>query len=439
MAWVQRRDVGCRGGEGREHATGYAGERLELGRGHVLEEEVPDLGDVRGGVEADYVVAVLGDFYEKPPLIVGARDFAHQLAATHAGDVVGGSTLLPAQFATQVENSPSSVGGVTEAGEHEVVRVREAAGGQTAIQFGPDLELHERQALPRGQFFGIQPRGIVHDSSVGYIVDVSTIDAVERRPVTIPATFIGHGSPMNTLEQNRYTRAWSEFAAKQPVPQAILAISAHWYINASAVTSMTHPRVIHDFYGFPQELFDFDYDAPGSPEVARRVAEIAQPTTVILDDDTWGIDHGTWSVLAHMYPEANVPVVQLSIDASKDIDYHVELGAKLAPLMDEDILIVASGNVVHNLGAVAWGAGEQGFDWAQRFDDDARTVMQSRPDEISSLRDHDDYRLAVPTPDHFLPLAYLAGIASVRAQRPEVIVDGCTLGSLSMTAYATGV
>ena len=252
----------------------------------------------------------------------------------------------------------------------------------------------------------------------------------------MPAVFIGHGSPMNTLETNRYTNAWSEFASSIPKPRAIVAISAHWYINATAVTSMAHPRVIHDFFGFPQELFDFEYNAPGSPDVARQLASVVEPTWVGLDDETWGIDHGTWSVLAHMYPQADVPVIQLSIDASKPISYHLDLGAKLAPLMSEDILMVASGNVVHNLGAIAWGAQDQGFDWAHRFDDDARSIMKTNPLQIAELQQHDDFRLAVPTPDHFLPLTYIAGLAHETNATTSVFADGCTMGSLSMTSYA---
>jgi len=252
----------------------------------------------------------------------------------------------------------------------------------------------------------------------------------------MPATFIGHGSPMNTLETNRFTQAWSEFAASIPKPRAIVAISAHWFINATAVTSMAKPRVIHDFYGFPQELFDFDYDAPGSPDVARQLASVVEPTWVGLDDETWGIDHGTWSVLAHMYPEADVPVVQLSIDASKPLQYHIDLGAKLAPLMDEDILIVGSGNVVHNLGAINWGAGDTGYDWAHSFDDDARKIMTSNPSSLADLAQHHAVRQAVPTPDHFLPLAYLAGLASETNASVGTFAEGCLMGSLSMTSYS---
>jgi 4,5-DOPA dioxygenase extradiol len=255
--------------------------------------------------------------------------------------------------------------------------------------------------------------------------------------MTVPAAFIGHGSPMNTLEHNRWTNAWGEFGGSFPKPRAVLAISAHWFINATAVTSMATPRVIHDFYGFPQELFAFDYPAAGSPDLARQVAEIVDPVWVGLDDETWGIDHGTWSVLAHVYPHADVPVVQLAIDASKPIEYHLDLGARLAPLLDEDVLVLGSGNVVHNLRAIDWSAGDTGYDWAQRFDAAATEIMTSRPERVGELLESDDYRLASPTPDHFLPLAYLAGIASARGAATRVFTDGLTLGSLSMTAYRT--
>lgn len=253
---------------------------------------------------------------------------------------------------------------------------------------------------------------------------------------TMPAAFVGHGSPMNTLEYNRYTDAWSTFANSFEKPAAILAISAHWYINATAVTSMARPRVIHDFYGFAQELFDFDYPVLGDQLLAQHVADLVDPTWVGLDDETWGIDHGTWSILAHMYPDADVPVVQLAIDASKPLEYHIDLGARLAPLRDEGVLILGSGNVVHNLRAIEWRAENQGFEWAQRFDDDTRSVLMSDPSQLGQLTQSDDYRLAVPTPDHFLPLAYLAGLASVGATSPSTFAEGCTMGSLSMTSYA---
>ena len=253
----------------------------------------------------------------------------------------------------------------------------------------------------------------------------------------MPVLFIGHGSPMNTLESNRYTNAWREIGARLPRPRAILAVSAHWYIGATAVTAMPHPRTIHDFYGFPRELFAFQYPAPGAPDVAAEVVATVKPLSVGLDGDEWGLDHGTWSVLAHLYPAADVPVLQLSINGSKPLAYHLDVGARLAPLRDRGVLIVASGNVVHNLRLVDRRQPEGGFDWAHRFDDAVLERMTRDPADVLSVTAHDDYALAVPTPDHFIPLLYVAGLASV-ADPAHAIVTGYALGSLSMTCYAVG-
>jgi 4,5-DOPA dioxygenase extradiol len=179
---------------------------------------------------------------------------------------------------------------------------------------------------------------------------------------------------------------------------------------------MPRPRTIHDFYGFPPELFAVDYPAPGLPELAEEIKDAVQPTWVGADVDSWGIDHGTWSVLVHAFPDASVPVVQLSINADKDLDYHLDLGAKLAPLRRSGVLVIASGNVVHNLHAVNWKLSDGGYDWA-----------------------HPDYRNAVPTPDHFIPLLYLSGLAGSSTDTVDVLVDGYTYGSLSMTAYTLGL
>jgi 4,5-DOPA dioxygenase extradiol len=254
-------------------------------------------------------------------------------------------------------------------------------------------------------------------------------------PATMPAIFVGHGSPMNTLEHNRYTTSWHEFGRAVPTPRAILAVSAHWYINATAVTTMERPRTIHDFYGFPQELFDVEYPAPGDPELAEEIIELVQPTWVGADADSWGLDHGTWSVLTHMFPDADVPVVQLSIDASKPAQYHVDLGAALAPLRERGVLVVTSGNVVHNLRLLDRSRADAGFDWAEEYDEQARTILGERPGDIVELTTHRHHRLAAPTPDHLLPVFYLAGMAAASGAATEVSSPGYALGSLSMTCH----
>ena len=254
----------------------------------------------------------------------------------------------------------------------------------------------------------------------------------------MPAAFIGHGSPMNTLESNRYTSAWQVLGRSLPKPRAVLAISAHWYVNGSAVTAMRQPRVIHDFYGFPQALFDFDYPAPGSPEVAEEVAEIVRPSFVGLDQDSWGLDHGTWSVLAHVFPKADVPVVQLSIHAAAGIDYHFELGRSLAALRRRGIFILGSGNVVHNLRRIDWGRRDGTYDWGERFDAEVKGIMTSAPRELLGVGAHSDYADSVPTPEHFLPLAYLAGLCQVAGEAAEVLIEGGAMGSITMTSYLLG-
>lgn len=250
-----------------------------------------------------------------------------------------------------------------------------------------------------------------------------------------PALFIGHGNPMNTIERNGFTQRWRELGKQLPRPRALLVVSAHWFFGATAVTAMPRPRTIHDFYGFPQELFEFQYPAPGAPDVAEEVVEAVKPIWCGLDRDQWGLDHGTWSVLAHLYPDAYVPVVQLSINALQPLDYHLELGTRLASLRERGIMVVGSGNVVHNLRKVQWNRPDSAFDWAERFDDAVAQQLAEAPGEILKLTEHPDFEAAVPTPDHFIPLLYIAGLAAAQSAPLDSLVRGYAMGSLSMSCY----
>jgi 4,5-DOPA dioxygenase extradiol len=263
----------------------------------------------------------------------------------------------------------------------------------------------------------------------------TTHDAAPQR---MPAAFLGHGSPMNALESNRFTSAWREFGASVPRPRAILVVSAHWYIDHTAVTAMARPRTIHDFSGFPQALFEVEYPASGDPLLAEEIAEVAKPTRVELDRDGWGLDHGTWSVLLHAFPQADVPVVQLSIDAQRPFDWHFALGSKLAVLRERGVLILGSGNVVHNLRAIDSSQPDAGFDWAQRFDEAARAILRERPADVVRLQAHPDFKRAAPTPEHFIPLLYIAGLADADQSKLHVLANGYAFGSLSMTCYGLG-
>jgi 4,5-DOPA dioxygenase extradiol len=249
----------------------------------------------------------------------------------------------------------------------------------------------------------------------------------------LPAIFFGHGNPMNALSENIYTAAWRRIGMQTPKPKAILAISAHWFVPGTGVTVSTSPRTIHDFGGFPRQLYQVQYPAPGNPELARRVQKLLQPLPVQLDT-SWGLDHGTWSVLCHAYPHADVPVVQLSIDETKPAAFHFEVGQKLAPLRDEGILIVGSGNLVHNLHAYAWGRHvSDPYDWAIRFEQRAKEMMlagESRP-LIAYENLGSEALLSIPTPDHYLPLLYVLG-ARQQGDAITFPVEGVDGGSISM-------
>jgi len=248
-----------------------------------------------------------------------------------------------------------------------------------------------------------------------------------------PAIFFGHGNPMNALQSNDYTKGWAAIGTDIPQPQAVLCISAHWYIPATLVTAMSAPPTIHDFGGFPPELHRMNYPAPGNLALANRVRELLAPVTVGLDTQ-WGLDHGTWSVLCHVFPEADVPVVQLSIDRTQPAEFHYNIGKQLARLRDEEVLIIGSGNLVHNLPAYAWGKpAAEPLDWAVRFETRVRELMIEGQHEplIHYENLGPDAMLAAPTPDHYLPLLYILALRR-QDERIRFPVEGFDGGSISM-------
>ncbi|MGZ3498727.1 MAG: 4,5-DOPA-extradiol-dioxygenase [Vulcanimicrobiaceae bacterium] len=252
----------------------------------------------------------------------------------------------------------------------------------------------------------------------------------------MPALFIGHGNPMNALADTPYGRAWNALGRTLPRPRAILTVSAHWYIEGTAVTAMAHPPTIHDFGGFPQALYDVRYPAPGDPRLAAQIAQSLAPTNVHLDSE-WGLDHGAWSVLVHTHPDADIPVLQLSIDMTQPPAFHFELGSRLAPLRERGVLIVGSGNVVHNLRRMDFRARDP-FEWSVRFDDYVREAFGTGDMRaLVEYTKHPDARLAVPTPEHYLPLLFVAGLRQ-SGEPAGTIIEGFDAGSISMRAFRVG-
>ncbi|MGE5284392.1 MAG: 4,5-DOPA dioxygenase extradiol [Actinomycetota bacterium] len=255
----------------------------------------------------------------------------------------------------------------------------------------------------------------------------------------MPAVFIGHGNPMNAMLDNAFTRGWAAIGADIPRPNAILSVSAHWYIPGTSVTSMPAPRTIHDFGGFPPELYRIRYPAPGDPGLADRVRDLLAPISVTPDEE-WGLDHGTWTVLRHMYPQAGIPVVQLAIDKRQPAKFHFEIGRRLSPLRDEGVLIVGSGNLVHNLHAYAWGRhAVEPYEWAVRFEEKARDLLLAGDDGplIAYETLGRDAALSIPTPDHYLPLMYVIALRR-EGDAIRFPVDGVDGGSVSMLALRIG-
>jgi len=254
-------------------------------------------------------------------------------------------------------------------------------------------------------------------------------------PAQMPTLFVGHGSPMNTIEENEFTKGWQDIAHRIPRPHAILCISAHWYTSTSMVGAMIQPRTIHDFYGFPPELYQQQYPAPGAPELAKTISKSIRGFNITLDE-SWGFDHGTWSVLKQMYPAADIPTLQLSIDYTKQPQFHFELGQKLDFLRNQGVLIIGSGNVVHNLAAVNWHNQDFVYDWAQEFEEKIFDALHS--DNLAALINFENMKDIVkkahPSLDHYLPLLYSKGAAS-NSQEIEVFNRKIIMGSISMACY----
>lgn len=267
--------------------------------------------------------------------------------------------------------------------------------------------------------------------------DLHSISSTFSNTDKMPVLFLGHGSPMNAIEENQFVVGFRDLAKTLPQPNAILCISAHWFTNGTKVTSMQMPRTIHDFGGFPQALFDVQYPAKGSPELALETKKILEPVAVDLDEH-WGLDHGAWSVIKHLYPEANVPVIQLSIDYTKSGQYHFELAQKLQSLRHKGVLIIGSGNIVHNLRLVDFRNFDKdnyGFDWAIEARETVNNYLLDGNFQplIDFEKMNKAVQLAIPTPDHYLPLLYTLGLKQ-KSEELSLFNDKLLAGSLSMTS-----
>lgn len=266
-------------------------------------------------------------------------------------------------------------------------------------------------------------------------------DSLAQQEQLMPVLFVGHGSPMNGIEDTEFSRRWKQMAKEIPVPKAVLVVSAHWFTKGTKITAMDFPKTIHDFGGFPKELFEVQYPAPGNPALAKETAGLIHTAKVELSHD-WGLDHGTWTIVRHMYPEANIPVLQLSIDYSKDPQYHYELGKELQALRKKGVLIIGSGNMVHNLRMVAWdklNEKEYAYDWAKQMNSKFKQLIQDG--DHKSLINYTalgrESMLAIPTPEHYLPLLYTLGLKD-KKDAVSFFNDTAVGGSLTMTSVKLG-
>ncbi|OAT33691.1 4,5-DOPA dioxygenase extradiol [Proteus myxofaciens] len=256
----------------------------------------------------------------------------------------------------------------------------------------------------------------------------------------MPALFIGHGSPMNVLENNRYTRLWTKLGETLPQPKAILVISAHWYTEGTFATAMSQPKTIHDFYGFPPELYEIEYPAKGSISLVALIEDLINPIPLKLDMDQWGLDHGSWGILEKMYPNANIPVVQLSIDMRQSAQWHYELGQKLIELRREGVLIIGSGNVVHNLRMMDWqNDNSEPYPWALSFSKTVENALQSeeKPEILFDILSTEEGHLAHPTPEHFIPVLSLLGLRNEN-EKVTLLNNDIINKSLSMMTFQVG-
>lgn len=289
--------------------------------------------------------------------------------------------------------------------------------------------------MNRRTFIGM---GISAGTMIGINEWLKFREVSKQEDVEMPILFVGHGSPMNALEDNIYSREWKRIAAQIPVPKAILCISAHWLTKGSFVTAMENPRTIHDFGGFPRELFEVEYPAPGQPSLAASTRQLLNEIELGLDYQ-WGFDHGSWSVTRQMYPEANIPMLQLSIDYNKPADYHYRLAKALAPLRRQGVLIIGSGNIIHNLGIMDFSMKAGGYDWAIELNEQIRKNLEQRNHDyfVNYQNMGKAASLAIPTPDHFYPLLYILGLQN-QQESQEIFNDSLIGGSISMTGLYIG-
>jgi 4,5-DOPA dioxygenase extradiol len=294
--------------------------------------------------------------------------------------------------------------------------------------------------MKRRHFLGLVSGGIIMSAvKINSLSELGDLFSKKSQPKKLPTIFLGHGSPMNAIDDNAFTQSLSRLGREIPRPEAILVVSAHWMSEGTWITHMEKPKTIHDFYGFPQALFDIQYPAPGRPDIAQAIQkEIADPK-IHLDDEAWGLDHGTWGVLRHMYPEADIPVMQLSVYMTQPPEYHMKLGQELAKLREKGVLIVGSGNIVHNLRRIRWEENAAPYEWAQEFDEWSKKKLLER--DFKALQ-HDILkseagRLSIPTMDHYYPLLYILG-ASDSTDELKFEYEEIQNGSISMRCLSFG-